>query len=234
MNKELRMRNPVEDLFVHASHELYSPITSLLMVSSILKNDRDILTNQQEYALMMEVLDKSCNRLLRTTENVILYHKIITGNLVINEDELINPDNVASTTALRVAGYLNRLGDLDIQLMTRPTMLKIPEKLFEIICTEVIQNAFTYSVTQTPVLIKSALSNGQYQLSITDRGVGMDDVELNRIAAFRQFNRGHLEQQGCGLGLTLTKMIVQQIGGVCHITSEKGVGTTIEFHLPVV
>lgn len=232
MNAKLSMSSPVEDMFVHASHELYSPITSLLMVSTILKNDREILSNHQDYELMLDVLDKSCNRLLRTTENVLLYHKIINGTLSISGEHTISPNEVIYNAASNLGRCLNRLDDLRLQLTSEQTNVGLAEKLLALICTEVLHNAFMYSSPKSVVIVESSVAECFYHLSISDKGIGMDETELGLISAFKQFNRAHYEQQGSGLGLTLARLILQLAGGYCTISSKKGVGTTVLLGLP--
>jgi signal transduction histidine kinase len=98
---------------------------------------------------------------------------------------------------------------------------------------ELIHNAFSFSEVGSKVLINYNLSNKFGVFSVTDFGVGMEKEEVSAIGAYTQFNRGILEQQGLGLGLTLVKQLTDKHFGELKITSSKGKGTTVQLCIPL-
>jgi signal transduction histidine kinase len=70
-------------------------------------------------------------------------------------------------------------------------------------------------------------------LVIRDFGIGLSQQELKKIGASQQFNREKREQQGLGLGLFLSKIIIKKSAGVFTIISKENEGTTIKIFLPL-
>ena len=72
------------------------------------------------------------------------------------------------------------------------------------------------------------------RVSVEDTGIGIAKDDLNRLAQpFEQIESQHSKtQQGTGLGLALTKSLVEMHGGTLTLTSEPGVGTTVSFTVP--
>jgi two-component system sensor histidine kinase/response regulator len=124
-----------------------------------------------------------------------------------------------------------REGDLELSLPLA-TILADPEDLTFII-EELLGNAFKFSDPGKPVTVSGETVGNDLELKITDRGRGMTKDQMDRIGAFMQFDRGHYEQQGIGLGLEIVKKLT-----ACHqwrfsMTSTVGLGTEVGIGLPL-
>ena len=83
-------------------------------------------------------------------------------------------------------------------------------------------------------MVSSSIYNQEfYELVIKDFGIGFSENELTRIGATQQFNRERQEQQGLGLGLFLSRIIINKQKGVFSITSKEKEETTIKILLPL-
>lgn len=108
------------------------------------------------------------------------------------------------------------------------------EKYLNFILFELIDNALKFSSSTKIICVSGErCDNNYYELVIRDFGIGFSEEELKRIGAAQQFNREKNEQQGLGLGLFLSKIIVKKSNGVFTIVSTPNEGTTIRIFLPL-
>jgi len=113
-----------------------------------------------------------------------------------------------------------------------PPVLADPNRL-ERVFTNVIGNALKYSPPETEVLVTARRGDGEVEVSVTDRGVGIAPEDLPHI--FERFYRakGVRRAEGLGLGLYIAKMLVEAHGGHIWAKSELGKGSTFSFTLPI-
>ncbi|MGA1627201.1 MAG: ATP-binding protein, partial [Prochlorothrix sp.] len=100
--------------------------------------------------------------------------------------------------------------------------------------SEVVENAFKFSERGTPVTVKGEVDNGDFCLSIHDKGRGMTPAQIQGVDAFVQFERHKYEQQGMGLGLKITQLAMEQIQGSIDISSTYHKNTTVNLRIPLV
>ena len=85
------------------------------------------------------------------------------------------------------------------------------------------------------VAVEAVQEDGRVRVSVADNGIGISDEDMARLA--RPFEQAESQlvktQQGSGLGLALTKSLLQLHGADLELSSEPGVGTTVSFSLPV-
>jgi signal transduction histidine kinase len=222
------------DLFLHAAHELNTPLTSLVMATFLLKNDKSNFENRQKFLNSVNVIERSCDRLQRTINNVILYHRLQQPNFPVYDQKLEEVHFLIKECAEKISNQLGRNGDIVFNFsLDSDVALLISREYFMVMINELIHNAFSFSGVGSKVLINYSLSNNFGVFSVTDFGIGMDKEEVSEIGAYTQFNRVILEQQGLGLGLTLVKQLTHKHFGGLKITSSKGKGTTVQLGIPV-
>ncbi|MBI2952917.1 MAG: PAS domain S-box protein [Chloroflexi bacterium] len=113
-----------------------------------------------------------------------------------------------------------------------PKLLADPDRLDRIV-TNLISNALKYSAPETEVLISAKRIDGEVLTSIADRGIGLAPEDLPHI--FERFYEPKLrpERRGLGLGLFITRKLVEAHGGRIWVESERGRGSTFYFTLPL-
>jgi two-component system, cell cycle sensor histidine kinase PleC len=109
------------------------------------------------------------------------------------------------------------------------------EQALRQVCINVLSNAVKFSGDGEPVTIRlAALCGGRAAIEVEDRGIGMTDEEQER--ALQPFGQAKpvitREYGGTGLGLPITKGLVEAHGGTLAISSRVAVGTTIRIVLP--
>ena len=222
------------DLFLHAAHELNTPLTSLVMATFLLKNDKSNFESRQKFLNSVNVIERSCDRLQRTINNVILYHRLQQPNFPVYDQKLVEVLFLIRECAEKISNQQGRTGDVVFNFsLDSDVALLIPREYFMVMINELIHNAFSFSEVGSKVLINYTLSNNFGIFSVTDFGIGMEKEEVSAIGAYTQFNRGILEQQGIGLGLTLVKQLTDKHFGELKITSSKGKGTSVKLCIPL-
>ena len=222
------------DLFLHAAHELNTPLTSLVMATFLLKNDKSNFESRQKFLNSVNVIERSCDRLQRTINNVILYHRLQQPNFPVYDQKLVEVLFLIRECAEKISNQQGRTGDIVFNFsLDSDVALLIPREYFMVMINELIHNAFSFSEVGSKVLINYSLSNNIGIFSVTDFGIGMEKEEVSAIGAYTQFNRGILEQQGLGLGLTLVKQLTDKHFGELKITSSKGKGTSVKLCIPL-
>jgi signal transduction histidine kinase len=96
-----------------------------------------------------------------------------------------------------------------------------------------MDNALRFSENGTPIVVSMSANAKFFTVEIKDYGRGMSADQIANIGAYTQFNRMIHEQQGVGLGLIISKRIIELHDGDFSIESHEGKGTTVTFSLPI-
>jgi signal transduction histidine kinase len=216
-------------------HEMITPLNGIFGLAQILSTGADSLSPAEVAEFGTNIL-QSAERLHRTVQNFLLYGQLEMkatdaerlATLVLKQTRGVR--RVIEDRARRCAESVARAADLQLELADGSVC--IAQDLFTKLVDELIDNAFKFSATGTPVRICAVPNGAKFVLSVSDRGRGMDARQIAAIGAYAQFNRKTQEQQGSGLGLTIAKRIVELHAGQFDIQSEPGAGTTISVKLP--
>lgn len=215
-------------------HEINTPLNHILGLSNLLMLEDSLSDENLE---MVESIHQAALRLHRLTINFLMYADL----------ELIasNPEKVArlrnngvksfvkstiENAAVKIAEEANRIADLSIEISE--AIVKVSPVKLSKIAEEIIDNAFKFSLPNTPVKITGYSSNNFFHLSVIDHGRGLTKEQIARVGAYIQFERKMYEQQGSGLGLSIAKRLVELHGGQFLIESIPGEETIIKILLP--
>lgn len=218
-------------------HELRTPLNGILAYGQILSTDADNLPPSEVAEMGKDIFD-SGKRLERLIENFLIYAQL----------ELLAADP-AKVAALRVrcthhaaalveerahlqAQAVNRAADLVLGLADGP--LAVGEDYLAKIVDELVQNAFKFSQAGTIVRVGMTDFPGFMVLTISDSGRGFSTEHVTRVGAYMQFDRKMHEQQGLGLGLSISKRLIELHRGSLTIQSRRGTSTSMTVKLPKV
>jgi PAS domain S-box-containing protein len=209
------------------SHELRTPLTMIQGFSELL------LTREVDEKNSREALEKivaSAKRLGRLIEDLLSVSRIESGRLEVRLDSVDVAHVVEDVTALFGRDRKVRI-DLDNEL---PSVMADGELLIRIL-TNLLSNAVKYSSAESPISVAARSTDSSVEVSVSDQGIGMAKEETERL--FEKFFRAdHPEVRsagGTGLGLYITKNLVEMQGGRIWADSEPGRGTTFRFTLPL-
>jgi signal transduction histidine kinase len=218
-------------------HEFLTPLTVILSASEILMLHSDMLT-AAEVPQFAERIHTSAERLHRLIRNFLLYSRLELAALDPTKAAFLRGHGssevrvVIPDVAARLSQRVNRAEDLHLEL-SDVTVHMEPIHLSKIV-EELLDNAFRYSPPGSAVRLRAYPDDGPVlTLAVVDRGRGMTREQIAQVGAYMQFDRDRYEQQGQGLGLTITKRLIELHGGEMAIESVPHLTTTVRVILPM-
>lgn len=217
-------------------HEFRTVLNEVIGSAKYLNISADEIEPKEISELSNDIIS-SANRLMKITEDFLIYVRIESLASNIAERKQLRkmltsePSAMLIDIALQLAFKHNRDNDLEIQNIQDGLNLEISTESFHKLINELIDNAFKFSQPGSKVIINSNIENSKFYFSIVDNGRGMSKDQMSGIAALAQFERTVYEQQGMGLGLIISKKLVELHDGEFIINSEENVGTSINVGL---
>ena len=216
-------------------HEMNTALNGIMGFSELLMQEESLSPVGLE---MSQIIYKSAKQLHHLVKNYLLYVEL---ELSASEQEQPEARRVKKSTnctqglvvdiAVQIANKFHRGEDLSIEVQN--ATLKISTDRLIKILEEIIDNAFKFSAPKTAVKIVGTREDSLFNLVVINYGRGMKPEHINHLGAFMQFERDIYEQQGSGLGLALTKRIVELCDGQLNIESIQDNHTTVRLSLPI-
>ncbi|HEY2982275.1 MAG TPA: ATP-binding protein, partial [Anaerolineales bacterium] len=165
-------------------------------------------------------------------DDLLAVARLESGTLVVRREEVDLPRLVSDV----LGSFAEQDGrefraDLDRSLTA---VSADADKLVQVL-TNLISNAVKYSPEGSPVLVRARRNGATAEVSVEDRGPGLTDEEIGKLfGRFVRIDRADLRRVGgTGLGLYITKSLVEMQGGQIWFESEYRKGTTFHFTIPV-
>ncbi len=224
-----RLQNRQEDLVRTISHDLRTPLTAIQGHAQVLQRFLEkagvIDARAQRSA---EAIATGSRRMNAMIQDLVDLARLESGQMTLSSV----PTDVAAYTIDLKARLVTVLDTSRIWVETSEPLtfaLADPDRL-ERILTNLLSNALKYSEGQVTVRVEK--TDGQVKVSVLDRGQGIHPEDLPQV--FERFYRagGTRKAEGLGLGLYITKMLVEAHGGKIWAESELGKGSTFSFTLP--
>lgn len=218
------------NIISHMPHELRTPLNGMLCYGEHLMDFPHSITHE-ELSSIGKSIHESAVRLHRLIQNYLTYTQLeFKKNEILCKTALPDLDKICEIKAKDVACNHKRSDDL--RLNVAPGTAVIGNAEFEKIVEELTDNAFKFSNAGTPVSVTCCMKEGGFNLVIEDQGIGVAATDITRIGAYMQFDRKFHEQQGSGLGLVISKRIVELYSGNLSMESVLGKGTSVQITLP--
>jgi signal transduction histidine kinase len=220
-----------DDFLAAASHELRNPLNALMLQLGGLRRAAQRDPSSLATPAMTGRLDRSeeqITRLVRLVDTLLDVSRIKSGRLDIEYAEV---DLVA--VAKSVVQQLDPIGDgVSVRLQAPPTLVGRWDPLrVEQVLTNLVSNALKYGDGK-PVDVDISRDGDCAHIAVTDRGIGIPSDMVQRLfARFERLTPDH-RRGGFGLGLWITRQIVNAFGGTIEVRSELGKGSTFSVALP--
>jgi PAS domain S-box-containing protein len=211
------------------SHELRSPLTSVKGYTSLLLNRWERLADDQK-KMMLEQVNHDADRVTRLITELLDISRLETGRLVLRR-QLVDVASVAQSVVDKVS---MEYPDLDVRLefsAALPKPYADPDKVEQVL-TNLVENACKYG-SATGLVVAGDMSDRQVSVSVTDKGDGIPLEDIPRVFD-KFFRRSEGKPTGSGLGLWISRGLVEAHGGRLEATSIEGQGTTFRFTLPLI
>jgi PAS domain S-box-containing protein len=219
-----------DDFVATVSHELRTPLTPIKGWAVTLLQLGDHLSPEQREEGVQAILRHS-ERLERLITNILEVSKVERG-LSDQRDAIVDVLAVAEKT---VADFRTENGHREIVFQANGDrhLTRGDEVWVEQILSNLLSNAMKYSPADLPIEVAVTQSRDTIELSVTDRGPGIPEHEMERI--FERFKRlgDHMtrSQGGTGLGLYIARQLARAIGGELSVRSAPGKGATFTLRL---
>jgi len=225
-----RMKN---DFISIASHELRTPLTSIRgYLDLVLMGAAGPIDAQQRSFL--QIVKENTDRLHELVNDLLDISRIESGRVELDVNVVSLPGLIKEVTTLFrnqfQAKGLNLIVDVPEDL---PQILADSARLSQVF-RNLVSNAYKYT-SDGSVIIQAHAADGSVRIDIQDSGIGISKADLDKL--FTRFFRAEdplvREQAGTGLGLNITKSLVEMHGGKIWAESTVGAGTTFSVALPV-
>jgi signal transduction histidine kinase len=188
--------------------------------------------NERQLAYVNDVLEAG-QHLLSLINDVLDLAKIEAGRMELELSEVALPDLLRSAVSIN-AERADR-GDITLALHTEPKEIPITadERRVRQVVFNLLSNAIKFTPPEGRIDITALANNGQVEVAVADTGSGIpaDDIE-SIFEEFEQTSAGK-QVEGTGLGLPLSRKLVELHGGRLWVESTPGKGSTFRFTLPV-
>lgn len=228
--KELEQQK--DDFIGIASHELKTPVTSIKAYTQVLHNRFEQSEDQLSADMLMK-MDTQLDKLTKLITDLLDVTKIEQGRLQFRMEEFDFNELIND-----VVEDIQRTADrhqVVQKLVKNPKVVGDRDRIGQVI-TNFLTNAIKYSPKANKVVVSTSInSRNELVVSVQDFGLGLSEEE--KVKVFERFYRvgdpGYETYPGLGLGLFISTGIVHRHNGRIWVESEKGVGSTFSFSLPL-
>jgi len=220
------------DFLATMSHELRTPLNAVIGFSEVLREQMFGELNERQLAYVDDILDAG-RHLLSLINDVLDLAKIEAGRMDLELTQFELPDLLRSAVSMQ-SEHASR-GGIAVALTTEPAEIEITadERRVRQIVFNLLSNAVKFTPADGRVDVSARLDDGKVEIAVADTGPGIPAEDRESIfEEFEQTTEGK-QAEGTGLGLPLSRKLVELHGGRLWVESEVGHGSTFRFTLPV-
>ncbi|MFZ5848134.1 MAG: sensor histidine kinase [Actinomycetota bacterium] len=224
----------VKDEFVASvSHELRTPLTSILGYADLMAEQHEELPSEVNHYL--RVVHRNAERLLLLVSDLLSTAQLESGTLRMNPEPTDLSDVVRhAVEAVRRKADAGAV-KLHASIQQIPDVVVDPARMGQVV-DNLVSNAVKYTLSGGEVAVWFAVEGDEVVLEVRDTGIGIPEEDLAKL--YTRFFRARTAEEraipGVGLGLVITRAIVEAHGGAIELQSAEGVGTTARVRLPFV
>lgn len=224
-----RIMQQRERLLLTITHDIKAPAASIAGFIGLLGDYVD----RPKAVDYLHNIEHSAQHLLQLVTSLLDYHQLENGKAQAHvasfSPAALVGGCVAELQPLALAKRLSLQGDIRI---SPSTVCRSDASRLKQVVNNLVSNAIKYT-DQGSIVVTSVLSGNRLTISVADTGCGMTEEEQQRI--FNAFTRlpGAQGKEGVGLGLSITREIVQLLDGNIRVSSKKGSGTKFTVTIPV-
>lgn len=224
--KQKKIAEVKTDFANNITHELKTPMASLGLIIKSLKNE-EINQNPEKRMELINLLERQNKRIQNVTDRVLessmnYQNELKKENIVLFLKEICTDFNTET--------HLFRA-----EIKPEEFYVKTDLSQLERVIQNILENAQKYSPRNSEILLKSYELNSEYVIEIQDQGKGIPVNEQKKIFdKFHRVSQGNQHNtKGLGLGLYLSKQIMESLGGTISVKSKLGEGSTFIIKMPV-
>jgi signal transduction histidine kinase len=219
------------DFLATMSHELRTPLNAIIGFSEVLHEQMFGELNERQLAYVGDVLEAG-RHLLSLINDVLDLAKIEAGKMELELSKVTLPELLRSAVSMHSERAAR--GGIELGLLTDPQEITIiaDERRLRQIVFNLLSNAVKFTPADGRIDVFARLDDGQVAIAVADTGPGIAAEDLGTIfEEFEQAGDGK-QAEGTGLGLPLSRRLVELHGGRLWVESEVGKGSTFTLTLP--
>lgn len=217
-----------EDFINNFSHEFKTPIVSINGFANLLLNSK---YSDQECREYLTIIYSESKRLSDLAQDTLLLSKLENTGILTNKEVYSLDKQIKRCMILLYSQTESK--KIDIELDLKKILFLGNKELMEHIWINIISNAIKYTNENGKIIIDMSKTDDKVLVAIKDTGIGMSQDEISYIFdKFYQVDSSH-SNKGLGLGLSITKKIVELHKGKIEVSSILGKGTTFKICLPL-
>ncbi len=215
------------------SHELRTPLNAVIGFSEVLIDRTFGELNERQDEYVHDIWD-SGRHLLALLSEILDLSKVEAGQMVL-EPSTVRVEHTIEAAVSLVRERAARHGiSVSVRVGDDVDTVDADELRFKQVLLNLLSNAVKFTPDGGRVEVVAALEGDDLAVTVSDTGVGIPPEDRERIfESFQQGGRGVAREEGTGLGLTLTRRIVELFDGRLWLESEVGVGSTFGFAVPL-
>jgi signal transduction histidine kinase/ActR/RegA family two-component response regulator len=230
-NRDLSQATKVKSEFLaNMSHELRTPLNAILGFSGLLSEQlSNSMTDKQKRFLRN--IQEAGDHLLDLINDVLDLSKVEAGRLdlrpeILTLDALLEPVSAAGRTAAQAKGVL-----FTMETPVSPPLFLDPTRVRQVLFN-LVSNAVKFTPGGGHVTLRALVDGRDLRFEVADTGIGIPKAATGRVfGVFERFHEGRTDASGTGLGLALSKRLVEQMSGTISFESEEATGTTFRVQL---
>jgi signal transduction histidine kinase len=231
LTTERRLDEAKSDFVATISHELRTPMTSVLGAAMTLLRD-DVELGDARRRQLLELIGAEATRLSQITEDVLLASRLDRDDVSVERDP-IDAGEVVQTTVETVRARVSEGVSIEVGAANGAAALGDRDRVEQVLMN-LIDNAIKYGRREGKVVVSTEPRGNVVRIEVSDEGRGIQPSEQEAI--FEKFYRADPEQRhspsGTGLGLYISRELVRRMGGRIGVDSRPGEGSTFFFELP--
>ena len=224
------------EFLANMSHELRTPLNAINGFSEIMAAEMFGPLGDPKYKGYAADIHKSGQHLLSLINDILDMAKIEAGKMTLHYEE-VSLKEVCDDAVRLMRGKAQEAGlTLTVEAPGDLPEIEADHRGCKQVMLNLISNAIKFTPEGGSITVRLApLGAERVRVAVTDTGIGIAADDLARLARpFEQVEGQHSKTtQGTGLGLALTKSLIEMHGGTLHMESQPGDGTTVSFDLPI-
>ena len=215
VQEQMRAERMKTELITNVSHDIKTPLTSIVNYVDLLKKEDIPSPIAREY---IAVLDRQSKRLKKLTEDLVEASKASSGALPVD----LQPTDVNVLFSQIIGEYQDRLADCHLTLVAQPPegqpVVAADSKLLSRVMDNLVSNICKYAMPETRVYVSGTVADGQMTLSF--KNVSRAELNISPDELMERFVRGDASRhtEGSGLGLSIAQSLVQLMGGTFRLS----------------
>jgi PAS domain S-box-containing protein len=217
------------------SHELRTPLNAINGFSQLLlrRNKKHTLDERQTNQVLQ--INTAGQHLLELINEILDLSRVESGQLAVSLEPIVAADAVMDCMTL--LSTLAEKSGISLQLsdsIKHLPLIQTDRTRFKQVILNLLSNAIKYNRPQGTVSLSGKLDGNMISLEVADSGIGLSEEQLKDLyVPFTRFGQDKSGIEGTGIGMTITKQLVELMHGSLEVESEVGVGSVFRVKLPL-